>query len=183
MTSFVDADRIDLSQNTVVELGEAFDGSRRALATHNYGCERAVFGSGRMASTALARSCFRQAWSTNLFVVLEEGYATLKRGDAMPDLEARVESIRIIVEAHHGQVIDRVGDTVMFEVPADVSSSLNALWLISGLVAVPTGETKRRAPRRVTDMNGNVVAGRDKVITTFDAFTIKLGVDTRTRKR
>jgi hypothetical protein len=101
----------------------------------------------------------------------------------MINLKACAERIRIIVEAYQGRVIHRLGDTVMFEVPADVSSGLNALWLISGLVAVPVGQTKRRAPRRVTDANGNVVAGRDKVITTFDAFTIKLGVDTRRRKR
>jgi hypothetical protein len=99
------------------------------------------------------------------------------------DLEARVESIRVIVEAHHGQVIDRLGDTVMFEVPADVSQSLNALWRLSGLVAVAVGQTKRRAPRRVTDMSGNVVAGDYKVVTIFQTYTIDLTVDTRRQRR
>jgi hypothetical protein len=80
-------------------------------------------------------------------------------------------------------VIDRVGDMMMFEVPADVSSSLNAFWRMSGLVAVPAGQRKHRAPRRITDMNGNVVACNDKVITTFETYTIDLGVDTRTRTR
>jgi hypothetical protein len=80
----------------------------------------------------------------------------------MTDLEARADCIRVIVEGHRGKVIDRVGNVMTFEMPADVSVGLNAFWEMSGLVAVLVGQTRHGA--RLT-------------------YTIDLGVDKRRRKR
>ena len=61
----------------------------------------------------------------------------------MIDIEARAERVRTIVAASHGRVIERIGDKIAFEVPADVAPGLP--WGPSGINT--GGQWVRQLPR------------------------------------
>jgi len=63
----------------------------------------------------------------------------------MTDPKAGADNIRIVVQAHHGKVINCFGNVITIKVPAVASASLNALWQTSGLVAVLLGQTRHGA--------------------------------------
>jgi hypothetical protein len=91
----------------------------------------------------------------------------------MTDIEARADRVRAIVEGNHGKIIERIGDKITFEVPADIAPGLP--WGMSGLVPIFKGQTTRLAPRRVVDMEGRtVVCERDEVTTTYYVFEVAL---------
>ena len=75
----------------------------------------------------------------------------------MIDLDARADRVRAIVEGNFGRVIDRNGDTMVVEVPADVSIGLNCIWGEGGFAAIVRGQFTKLAPRRVIAENGMTV--------------------------
>jgi hypothetical protein len=84
----------------------------------------------------------------------------------MTDLEARADRVRAVVQGHHGKVIRRIGDTIEIEVPADIAIGLSSLWGEGGFLAIYQGQSVRLAPRRVTDMQWNIVVCHGDLVTT-----------------
>ena len=80
----------------------------------------------------------------------------------MIDIEARAERVRTIVAASHGRVIERIGDKIAFEVPADVAPGMP--WGPSG---INTGGQWVRQPIPVNAIRASeilifVAAGDDR---------------------
>jgi hypothetical protein len=65
----------------------------------------------------------------------------------MSQLHERVDRVRIIAHTLHGNVLDRDGDVVTIEVPADLSDACASMLGAGGFSAVIVGQNQRLAPR------------------------------------
>lgn len=93
----------------------------------------------------------------------------------MSDLKERADRVRAIVEANHGKVIDRTGDIVTVEVPADVAPGMWAIWGMARFNPIFDSQDTRLAPRRITNMHGHtIVCDNDMVTTAFYRYTVDL---------
>jgi hypothetical protein len=67
------------------------------------------------------------------------------------DLSARAERVKAIVQANHGKVIDRTGNIMMVEIPADIAPCMASLWGMGGFApqfAPGAAPGRHRALRR-----------------------------------
>jgi hypothetical protein len=70
----------------------------------------------------------------------------------------RVERLRAIVKSLYGSVLDRDGDTVWCEIPADLIGGFGAMCTMSGFFPPSIkAQTTRPAPVRVIDTNGHTI--------------------------
>ena len=93
----------------------------------------------------------------------------------MTDPDARYARVVAIVEANHGRLIAREGDTVEIEVPADVAIGLAAIWGRAGINPVFIGCDMRQSERRVLDHDARtVVCHGDMVTTSFNRYRVYL---------
>ncbi len=94
---------------------------------------------------------------------------------AMNDLDVRADRVRSIVEGNFGKIIKRVDNIMEIELPADIAIGLAAVWGMAGFIPAYKGQTTESAPRRVTDMNGDViVCENDPVRTAYYRYWIDL---------
>jgi hypothetical protein len=54
----------------------------------------------------------------------------------MTDLDARADRVKAIAECVGGKVLDRNGNTVRVEIPADKTSGLVVLWGMGGFIPI-----------------------------------------------
>ena len=80
-------------------------------------------------------------------------------GEAKEDaaLNPRADRVRIVANTLFGRVVERIGDTVYVEIPADMISAAGAMFAASGFTAVIAGQTTRMETRRLTDMDKRTV--------------------------
>lgn len=94
----------------------------------------------------------------------------------MTDIEARAERVRQIAESLYGSVLDRDGDTLWCEVPADLCGGFTTLCGMGGFVAINRGQTTRPAFQRVVTTQGDTVVCTDQPMITmaFYRYSVEL---------
>ena len=72
-------------------------------------------------------------------------------------------------------IVERTGNTMQVEVPADISPGLAPIWGVGDFGLVHRGQVTRLAPRRVLNMESKVlVCENDPVTTVFFVLDIDL---------
>jgi hypothetical protein len=94
----------------------------------------------------------------------------------MSDLAARADRVKAIAECVGGKVLDRNGDTVRIEIPADTAPpGLVTLWGEGGFVPIFKSQDTRLASRRITNMQGQtVICEGDLITASFYRYTVDL---------
>jgi hypothetical protein len=81
-------------------------------------------------------------------------------------IEARADRVRALIEANFGSVLERNGDVMLIEVPADISLP------IAGLIWI--GGRSGTAKRRIKAMNGTFVELPEEETMSFWRYRIDL---------
>jgi hypothetical protein len=81
------------------------------------------------------------------------------------EISARADRVAAIVEGNYGKVLNRAGNIVVVEIPADIAVGMAPVWGMAGFIPIFRSQDTHLAERRVVDMNGHTTICKGDWIT------------------